>query len=148
MNILEKALLLAVQAHAGQLDKSGRPYILHPLRLMAQMDSQEAQLVALLHDIVEDTSTTFDDLSQLGLPENVLEAIRLLTHDKTNEPYQNYMTCLKTNPLARKVKLADLKDNMNIRRLSQVTAKDTERLNKYLWAWNFLTGDEENGDEL
>lgn len=144
MNILEKALLFAIQAHTGQLDKSGRPYILHPLRLMAQMDTHEAQLVALLHDVIEDTPTTLDDLRQLGLAEKVLEAINLLTHDKADEPYQTYVTRLKANPLARKIKLADLTDNMNIRRMSQVTAKDTERLNKYLWAWDFLTNDQDN----
>lgn len=143
MNLLEKAILLAVQAHAGQLDKSGQPYIRHPLRLMTQMDTEKAQLVALLHDVLEDTPTTLNDLRQLGLPEDVLTAIQLLTHDKANEPYEVYVRRLKVNPLARQVKLADLQDNMNIRRLSQVTTKDSERLNKYLWAWHFLTNDAE-----
>lgn len=143
MNILEKAILLAVQAHAGQLDKAGQPYISHPLRLMTQMDSEKAQLVALLHDVLEDTPTTLNDLQQLGLPEDVLTAIQLLTHDKANEPYKVYVRRLKANPLARQVKLADLQDNMNIRRLSQVTTKDGERLNKYLWAWHFLANHEE-----
>ncbi|MCB0028900.1 MAG: hypothetical protein KDE28_13385 [Anaerolineales bacterium] len=135
--LLEKAILLATQAHQGQRQKDGSPYILHPLHLMAQLDGTDAQLVAVLHDVVEDTAITMTDLVDLGLPDAVIAALQLLTHDEA-VPYEAYIRQIADNPLARRVKLADLTHNMDIRRLPAVTAKDLARLQKYHQAWQFL----------
>ena len=135
--LLEKAILLAVQAHQGQRQKDGSPYILHPLHLMAQLDDPAAQMVAVLHDVVEDTAVTMADLVALGLPEAVIAALQLLTHDEAM-PYELYIQQIADNPLARQVKLADLTHNMDIRRLPVVTAKDRVRLQKYHQSWQFL----------
>ena len=138
MKLLEKAIQIAVNAHAGQEGKDGSPYILHPLRLMTKMNSDEERIVAVLHDVVEDTDVTFDDLRKEGFPESTLEAVRLLTHEKA-VPYEDYVRRIKPHPLARKVKLADLDDNSDLRRLSRVEDKDLERLRKYHRAWMILT---------
>ena len=136
---LEKALQIAVESHAGQTDKSGQPYILHPLRLMMRMATETEKIVALLHDVVEDTPVTFDELEKMGFGPEVLEPLRLLTHDKTVD-YFEYLAAIRTNPIARKVKLADLEDNLNILRLpTQMSDKDWQRLQKYRRAWEFLT---------
>ena len=137
MTLLERAIQIAVTAHAGQIGKDGSPYILHPLRLMLKMDSEEAKIVAVLHDVVEDTDVSFEDLSREGFPEPVLEALRFLTHDK-DTPYEDYVERIKPHPLARKVKLADLEDNSDIRRLSGIEEKDLQRLKKYHRAWMIL----------
>lgn len=137
-DLLEKAIALAVTAHAGQRDKADSPYILHPLHLMLQMESDEERITAVLHDIVEDTTVTFDELAELGLPDSVLTALRLLTHE-TAVSYDDYIVAIKPNDLARRVKLADLSHNMDIRRLETPTDKDWERLTKYRRAWDMLT---------
>ena len=136
-NLLEKAIALAVEAHAGQFDKAGNPYILHPLHLMLQMETENERITAVLHDIVEDTAVTMDDLANLGFPPAVLAALGLLTHDPA-VPYDDYILQVKANPLARCVKLADLAHNMDIRRLKNPTAKDWSRLAKYRQAWDML----------
>jgi len=128
--LLEKGIAIAVDAHAGQVDKAGRPYILHPLHLMLQMDEAEAQLTAVLHDVVEDSDITLADLAGLGFPDSVLTALNLLTH-RRGVPYDEYIDAIAANPLATRVKLADLTHNMDIRRLAVVTKKDTERMAKY-----------------
>jgi (p)ppGpp synthase/HD superfamily hydrolase len=107
MHLVEKAIALAVEAHAGEVDKQGKPYILHPLHLMMQMETAEEMITAVLHDVVEDTPTTLEDLRQQGFPEAVLEALALLTHDTASTSYKEYVAAVKPNPLARKVKLAD-----------------------------------------
>lgn len=139
MKLLEKVIAFALEAHSGHEDKYGRPYILHPLHLMSQMDSDEERMAAVLHDVVEDTTKTLADIEALGVPRPVLEAVALLTHDKQAVPYDQYVLALKPNPLARKVKLADLRHNMDIRRLNKITAKDAERLERYRHAWELLT---------
>lgn len=136
--LIEKALAFALEAHRGQTDRQGRAYILHPLHLMAQMDTDEERLVAILHDTIEDSDRTLDDIRALGMPEVVVEAVALLTHDKEGEPYMEYVGRLKSNPIARKVKLADLQHNMTISRMSEVKERDVARLNKYLQARAFL----------
>ena len=136
-NLLEKAIALAVEAHAGQRDKAGNPYILHPLHLMLQMETEDERITAVLHDIVEDTAVTMDDLTKLGFPPTILDALRLLTHDPA-VPYDDYILQLKANSLARHVKLADLAHNMDIRRLKNPTDKDWARLAKYRQAWDML----------
>lgn len=138
MTLLEDCIALAVEVHRGQKDKYGRPYILHPLHLMAQMDTEEEMMTAVLHDVVEDSGRTLVDLQALGLPEAVIGAVGLLTHDKETTSYDEYVRQLKSDPLARKVKLADLEHNMDVRRLRSVGEKEAERLEKYRRAWVFL----------
>jgi (p)ppGpp synthase/HD superfamily hydrolase len=137
MPSLEDALALAVEAHRGQQDKAGDPYILHPLRLMLRFDDEAARLVALLHDVAEDSDTSLDDLRAEGYPEAVLAALDCLTHHE-GEAYADYIQRIKPNPLARRVKLADLEDNMNLARLSRLAERDIERLQKYHNAWQEL----------
>ena len=137
-HLLEIAIEMAVKAHAGMLDKSGQPYILHPLRVMMAQTSIPARIAAVLHDVIEDTEVTIDQLRQAGLPEDSLTAIALLTH-QANEPYEQYIDNLKENPIARAVKLADLRDNMDVLRLPGLTKKDLERLEKYHRSYEFLT---------
>lgn len=141
MATIEKALQIAARAHEGQLDKHGQPYILHPLRVMAAVDADEARIVAVLHDVIEDTSVTADDLRREGFGEAVLEALDCLTHRK-GEPYAEYVIRCKGHEVARQVKLADLEDNS---RLSRTILRpdriepDVERVRKYLLAYKFLT---------
>ena len=122
---LEKAIEIAVSAHKGQVDKAGQPYILHPLRVMFQMDTEVEQIVAVLHDVVEDAiDWNFQRLQEAGFGDEVIEALRLLTKNDDHEPYLDYIKRIGENSIARKVKLADLWDNMDPRRLSKVTDKD------------------------
>ena len=133
---LETALKVAVEAHFGQRDKGGRPYIFHPLRVAAGC-SGKAKVAALLHDTVEDTSVTFEKLAELGIDGEILAAVRLLTHDKS-VPYLDYVRKVKENPIAREVKMSDLRDNMDLKRLKSLTDKDIRRLEKYHEAYMIL----------
>jgi (p)ppGpp synthase/HD superfamily hydrolase len=134
---LEDAIALAVEAHRGQKDKSGQPYILHPLRVMFSCDSETEWIVAVLHDVVEDTGRSFDDLRRMGYGDEVLSALDCVT--KSNgEPYSCFMERAASNPVARNVKLADLNDNLDMRRLRSVKPKDVKRLRKYVTAWRRL----------
>lgn len=136
---LERAIQIALEAHAGETDKAGQPYVLHPLTLMLQMDSEEARIVAVLHDVVEDSAVTLDDLAAAGFSNAVLTALALLTHDTAAVAYDDYIAALSSNPLARKVKLADLAHNMDVRRLpAEMTLTDWGRLSKYRRAWEVL----------
>jgi (p)ppGpp synthase/HD superfamily hydrolase len=128
--MLEKAIQCAVKAHAGQKDKAGAPYILHPLRIMMKMDSQAGMIAAMLHDVVEDSSVTLSDLRAEGFSEEVIAAVDHLTR-REGEAYEIFINRLRHNPLAVKVKLADLEDNMDIRRIENVTERDIERMQKY-----------------
>src|SRR4051794_35394533 len=110
MSTLEKAIELAARYHAGQRDKDGRCYLLHPLRCMFRVQEEPAMIVAALHDTIEDTSLTEADLQQEGFAADVLDALRLLTHEKSVS-YADYVVAIAANPLARQVKLADLEDN-------------------------------------
>ena len=135
---LEDAIAIAAQAHKGQTDKAGASYILHPLRLMMQMKSEEAMIAAVLHDVVEDSNWTLGELREKGFSEAVLEAIECLTK-RDGERYENFIERAGKNAIARQVKIADLEDNMNIRRIGQIQPKDLERLEKYHRSWVFLT---------
>ena len=135
--LTKKAMILCFEAHKDQLDKSGIPYVFHPVHLAEQMDDEYSTVTALLHDVVEDTSYTFEDLQNFGYPEEVLEALRLLTHDKA-VPYMEYVAAIKGNPIARKVKLADLRHNSDITRLNIIDQRALERVKKYREAINFL----------
>lgn len=136
--LLEQAIYIALQAHSGKLDKGGSPYILHPLRVMLTMVTTEEKIVAVLHDVIEDSGFTIQQLKQNGFSKKVLDAVSLLTK-KENQSYQDYISVIKKNPLAAKIKLADLKDNMNSSRLKKITVDDKERLKKYKAAYKFLT---------
>jgi (p)ppGpp synthase/HD superfamily hydrolase len=134
MTSLEKAIKIALTAHQGQKDKAGAPYILHPLRLMQQMQDETEQIVAVLHDVTEDSRYSLESIRKEGFSKKIIAALECLTRDD-GEPYESYIDRVKLNPLAKKVKLADLKDNMNITRLSNINEKDIERLRKYHLAW-------------
>lgn len=131
---LEDAIALAVKAHRGQKDKAGAPYILHPLRLMLSMKSTSEMVTAVLHDVVEDTPVTQDDLKAEGYEREVLIAIDCLTN-RESESYDDFIERIRPNALATRVKLADLRDNMDITRIAKPTDKDLERLRRYQQAW-------------
>jgi (p)ppGpp synthase/HD superfamily hydrolase len=139
MPTLERAIALAAAAHAGQKNKEGSPYILHPIRVMMRVDDAEARIAAVLHDVVEDTEWTIERLRAEGFSEAVLAAVDSLTH-REGEDYFAYVARAGANPLARRVKLADLEDNMNVMRLAVVADKDLERVRKYHKAWTMLRG--------
>lgn len=132
---------IAERAHAGQVDKAGRPYIEHPAHVAAQVEGDDAKAVAWLHDVVEDTPVTLDDLQSAGIHENVVEAVALMTHDKS-VPYFDYVRSLAANPLARQVKLADLTHNSDLSRLPTVTDADRRRVEKYRRAIEILEDEE------
>jgi (p)ppGpp synthase/HD superfamily hydrolase len=141
MATIEKALQIAAKAHEGQKDKSGLPYILHPLRVMMRVEGEEAQMVAVLHDVIEDTSVTVADLRQAGFSEQVIAAVLCVTHQK-DEPYADYVVRCKGNDVARRVKLADLEDNSRLDRIlvrPQRFEADVARLRKYVLSYKFLT---------
>jgi len=136
---LERAIAIAAEAHAGQKDRAGAPYILHPIRLMIQMDSEDAMITAVLHDVVEDSVWTLDDLRKEGFSNTVLNAVDSLTHrDKEGENYWDYIQRAGSDPIAIKVKLADLVDNLNPDRLNEVTEKDEKRFDRYRKAQKML----------
>jgi hypothetical protein len=139
---LEKAIALAAQAHAGQRDKQGLPYILHPLRLMMRLDTDPARIVAVLHDTVEDTDVTVDDLHREGFSAEIIEAVRCVTHDKV-EPYADYVVRCAGNPIARQVKMADLEDNSRLDRAllrPGSVERDLHRISRYQLSYQFLAG--------
>jgi (p)ppGpp synthase/HD superfamily hydrolase len=136
---LEDAIALAVEAHRGQREKAGQPYVLHVLRVMFRCETEVERIVAVLHDVVEDTGRSFDDLRKLGYSEEVLAALDCVTK-RDGEDYQQFVTRAASNPVARRVKIADLEDNMDVRRLARVESKDAERLAKYVIAWRMLKG--------
>jgi len=139
---IEQAIQIALQAHKGQRDKAGAPYILHPLRLMLRMQNEQEMITAVLHDVVEDSEWTLDALRDAGIAQDILDAFDCLTR-REHESYEEFIARLAPNPLARKVKIADLEDNMDLRRLADLRDKDQSRLQRYLKAWKFLTGEEE-----
>ena len=134
----ELALEIAKTAHAGQTDKAGLDYILHPLQVAAEVTTDEEKAVALLHDIIEDTDVTASELLAKGLPDNVVEAVEALTK-KHNQNYAAYLAGVKKNRLATAVKLVDLKHNSDLSRLEKITQKDRERAEKYRKAIEYLS---------
>ncbi len=130
--LLGKVLVLATNAHAGQFDRGGNPYILHPMKVMHYLksDDEELQCIALLHDVVEDTNTTWNDLADIGCTVRVLDAVAALTK-MPGQNYDQYKAGVFANEDAMKVKMADLRHNTDIRRLKGVTEKDIARMAKY-----------------
>ena len=137
MSALDKAILIATQAHTGQKDRYGKPYILHPIRLMMKVYSEQEKVVAILHDVVEDSDLTLEDLLREGFSAEIITAVDCITK-RNNEPYMDYIERVRSNRIARKVKLADLKDNMDLRRINKISKNDLERLEKYHQAWRLL----------
>ena len=141
MATIEKALQIAAKAHEGQVDKEGLPYILHPLRVMAGVAGLEAQIVALLHDVIEDTPVTADDLLREGFGEAIVASVLCVTHRK-DEPYADYVVRCKGNEVARRVKLSDLEDNTRlprtIFRLDRIE-HDLARIRRYVLSYKYLT---------
>lgn len=138
--LLEKALGIAVEAHQGQRDKNDAPYIMHPIRVMGRVRTTPEKIVAILHDVVEDTDWTLERLKKEGFPQEILEAVDCLTK-REGEAYEDFVDRAASNPISRPVKLADLEDNMDVRRLKSVAEKDRERLERYRRAWEKLTGE-------
>lgn len=137
MNLIEKALEIALSAHKGQSDKAGKPYILHPLRVMSKMAREDEMAVALLHDVIEDSAITADSLLRFGIPSTIVDAVTCLTK-QAGESYDRFIDRICQNDLARRVKIADIEDNLNILRLDDIESKDLERIAKYHKAWKKL----------
>lgn len=133
----QKALELAVKKHKNQVDKAGNPYILHPLHIMESVKNKDAKIVALLHDIIEDTDVTEDYLLKIGISKDIVDAVVLLTHNEGTD-YQEYVKNLSSSPLAKEVKMADLEHNMDLRRLPILKQRDLDRNRKYQIAYHYL----------
>jgi len=137
VNKYVEAYRLAEEAHKGQLDKGGKPYIEHPVRVAQMCKSLEAKTVAMLHDVIEDTFLTEDDLYKAGFDEKIVQTVVDLTR-KDGETYMDFIRRLSVNELAREVKIADLRDNMDVSRLNDIKENDVARLKKYLKAFKYL----------
>lgn len=141
MATIEKAIEIAARAHSGVKDKQGKPYLLHPIRVMMGVADEDAQIVAILHDVVEDTDVSLDDIRALGFSSDVIEALNLVTHRK-NQPYSEYVIACKQNQIARQVKLSDLRDNANLDRVllrPEKVETDSARMQRYVMSYRFLT---------
>lgn len=141
MSTLQRAIEIATQAHQGQFDKTGKDYIGHPLRVMEMGQTEEEKIVGVLHDVVEDTEWTFEALEAEGFSQEVIAALKCVTKLSENENYDDFIGRVRRNPLAVSVKINDLTDNMDIRRLPYLSDKDVKRLKKYLKAYKKLTGE-------
>ena len=128
---LEKAIQIAVEAHAGTKDKGGKAYILHPISVMMRVETEEEKIVAILHDVVEDTDWTFDALRKEGFSETVIEALETVTKYSEEENYDDFIQRSLKNDIGRKVKIADLRENLDVTRIGELYPKDIERINKY-----------------
>ena len=144
MSTLERAIAIATEAHRGQFDKAGNDYIQHPLRVMAAGTTTDEKIVGVLHDVIEDTDWSFEQLFEEGFSSEVIEALKCVTKVSEEEPYDEFIERVKKNPLAVAVKLNDLTDNMDIRRLVELTEKDFKRLQKYHKAYWQLVGNSSN----
>ena len=141
MSTLQRAIEIATEAHKGQFDKAGNDYIGHPLRVLEMGRSEQEKIVGVLHDVVEDTDWTFERLAAEGFSEETIAALRCVTKTSENENYDDFIERVKKNPLAVAVKINDLTDNMDIRRLPYLSDKDVKRLKKYLKAYKKLIGE-------
>ena len=137
-SLTKKALKLCFDTHKDQVDKSGMPYVFHPFHLAEQMDDEISTVCALLHDVVEDSETTLDDLSKMGFSKEVIEVLSLLTH-ADDIPYMDYVREIKKNPIATKVKIADLKHNSDSTRVEYADERMLERWEKYAEAIRILS---------
>ena len=133
----KEAMKLMFEKHKSQLDKSGLPYVHHPLHVAEQMKDENTTIVALLHDVIEDTDMTIEQLEPYDFPKEAIEALRLMTHEKGLD-YFDYIKRLSKNPIARKVKLADLEHNMDLSRLNRITEENKKRIEKYQKSHQYL----------
>ena len=140
-DLTKKAMILRFQTHKNQLDKSGIPYVFHPFHLAEQMDDEYSIVTALLHDVVEDTTYTISDLISMGYPATIVDALKLQTHVESVS-YFDYVKAIEGNPVAKAVKLADLRHNSDTTRLNTVDDKALERVDKYKQAIELLLSDE------
>ena len=138
MSTLNRAIEIATSAHEGATDKYGAPYIKHVTRVMNMGATDNEKIVGVLHDVIEDTHWTFEDLEKEGFSKDVIDALKCVTKTSEDEDYSEFITRVKINPLAVKVKLNDLRDNLDIKRMPEVLESDLKRLNKYLIAYNEL----------
>lgn len=134
---IKKAMNIAYQAHKNQVDKNGYPYIAHPLHLAEQMTTENTAITALLHDVVEDSDITLFDLENYGFDTEIIKAVKLLTR-QNNITYKEYIEKIKTNDIARTIKIADLKHNLDMTRLDNITPNDIKRAEKYKKSLAFL----------
>lgn len=146
-DLTQMALDICFEAHSGQRDKGGMPYVFHPFHLAEKMETEEEVCAALLHDVAEDTKLTLEVLAAKGFPPAVMQALTLLTHND-GTPYLEYVRRLKDNPLAARVKLADLRHNSTAGRLKTIGNKEIERMKKYLRAQAILTGGEADLEKM
>ena len=145
--LTKKALRLSFEVHKDQTDQGGLPYVFHPFHLAEKMETEEEVCAALLHDVAEDTKLTLEVLAAKGFPPAVMQALTLLTHND-GTPYLEYVRRLKDNPLAARVKLADLRHNSTAGRLKTIGNKEIERMKKYLRAQAILTGGEADLEKM
>ena len=140
---LERAIEIAISAHKGQTDKGGNPYILHPLRVMMSLESQAEKMVGVLHDVVEDSDWTFEDLENEGFPVDVIDALKSVTKNESehgsDEGYFRFVERAKLNPIGARVKIADLQDNLDISRIPELDESAMQRINKYKISLEILT---------
>ena len=137
MKLIENSLNIALRAYTGKTDKASREYIHHPLRVMAKMGTDLEMSAALLHDVLEDSDITAQELLAEGIPAEVVEAVLFLTKDQ-NETYQDFIARVKKNKLATRIKIADIEDNIDVLRLASLDEADLARVQKYHSAWQFL----------
>lgn len=130
MDDLDNAIELACKAHKGQVDKAGQPYILHPLRLMLKFKNTQEQIVAVLHDTIEDSDMTLKDLANYGFSELILDALDCLSK-RENEGYEEFIKRILPNDLAKKIKIEDIKDNLDLTRIESINNEDLKRVSKY-----------------
>lgn len=138
--LYETAQKIAGEAHCGQVDKGGKPYICHPLAVAASLEKTEHKIVGLLHDVLEDTTVTAEDLKQYGFPDEIIHSVQVMTK-QPGMPYPDYLALVKGDACARCVKIADIRHNMEISRIANPTEKDYLRLEKYKQALIFLLGE-------
>jgi (p)ppGpp synthase/HD superfamily hydrolase len=135
---LDTAIAISSRAHASQIDKAGQPYILHPLRIMFKFQSEHERIVAVLHDVIEDSEISLDDLKRLGFSTTIIEAIDCLTK-RNGETYEEFISRVSLNDLARKIKIEDIRDNMDLTRIDSINDIDLARIKKYHRALKFLS---------
>lgn len=140
MSKIDDVLKFAYEKHKGQFDKAGVPYILHPLHVALQMETEDEKIVALLHDTLEDTDATIEDFKGLGLSEEIISSIKLLTRSK-DMPYMEYIKIISTDKLAKKVKLKDLEHNLDDSRFKGDKNKTESLMKRYKKAYEFLKED-------
>lgn len=137
MCTLERAIALAAQGHAGQVDKAGEPYILHPLRVMMRVSTTEERIVAVIHDLLEDSAISTNDMVREGFSNTIIKAALALTRQE-DESYNDFARRAAKNSIACKVKLADLEDNLDLSRIPAPTEKDFARIQKYRRAMRII----------